>query len=266
MDSTSSLPSSIRPQPVNVLAVSGDVLHHESSRLWDLLDEVEDALEEITDEYMEAVNEFRVLLRSAKTDEERRALVAASAPQPGPYADRALALAKKHPGTNGAWQALSWIVGRAGGTPAAAEAYSVLTTDYIGDERLGDIGLRASRMPHSESLWNSLERVVKQSPHHDVRGRAAFSLAMLYKKQVEDGDGKLEEFKRLMKVVVDDYGDVPYYRGVLKDKAGGELFELERLQIGMIAPDIEGEDLDGVAFKLSDYRGKVVVLDFWGNW
>ena len=44
------------------------------------------------------------------------------------------------------------------------------------------------------------------------------------------------------------------------------LFELENLQVGMVAPDIEGEDLNGVAFKLSDYRGKVVVLDFWGNW
>jgi hypothetical protein len=36
--------------------------------------------------------------------------------------------------------------------------------------------------------------------------------------------------------------------------------------IGQMAPEIEGEDLDGVRFKLSDYRGKVVVLDFWGNW
>jgi len=37
-------------------------------------------------------------------------------------------------------------------------------------------------------------------------------------------------------------------------------------QIGTIAPEIEGEDLDGKRFKLSDYRGKVVVLDFWGHW
>jgi hypothetical protein len=49
-------------------------------------------------------------------------------------------------------------------------------------------------------------------------------------------------------------------------KAAGPRFQRERLQIGMVAPDIEGKDLDGVAFKLSDYRGKVVVLDFWGDW
>jgi hypothetical protein len=44
------------------------------------------------------------------------------------------------------------------------------------------------------------------------------------------------------------------------------LFLLEKLSLGKTAPEIEGEDLDGKKFKLSDYRGKVVVLDFWGNW
>ena len=46
----------------------------------------------------------------------------------------------------------------------------------------------------------------------------------------------------------------------------GELFEMRNLNIGQVAPEIEGEDIDGVVFKLSDYRGKVVVLDFWGHW
>ena len=36
--------------------------------------------------------------------------------------------------------------------------------------------------------------------------------------------------------------------------------------VGESAPEIEGEDLDGKKFKLSDYRGKVVLLDFWGHW
>jgi cytochrome oxidase Cu insertion factor (SCO1/SenC/PrrC family) len=52
----------------------------------------------------------------------------------------------------------------------------------------------------------------------------------------------------------------------IADRAAGELFEIRNLAIGKPVPDIEGEDLDGKPFKLSEYRGKVVVIDFWGNW
>jgi cytochrome oxidase Cu insertion factor (SCO1/SenC/PrrC family) len=38
------------------------------------------------------------------------------------------------------------------------------------------------------------------------------------------------------------------------------------LEPGKLAPEIEGEDIDGQKFKLSEYRGKVVLLDFWGHW
>jgi uncharacterized protein (TIGR03067 family) len=38
------------------------------------------------------------------------------------------------------------------------------------------------------------------------------------------------------------------------------------IAIGMLAPEIEAEGLDGKRFKLTDHRGKVVLLDFWGNW
>jgi peroxiredoxin len=36
--------------------------------------------------------------------------------------------------------------------------------------------------------------------------------------------------------------------------------------VGQAALEINGNDLDGVPMRLSDYRGKVVVLDFWGHW
>lgn len=38
------------------------------------------------------------------------------------------------------------------------------------------------------------------------------------------------------------------------------------LDIGNLAPEIEGVDLTDETMKLSDYRGKVVLLDFWGDW
>jgi hypothetical protein len=37
-------------------------------------------------------------------------------------------------------------------------------------------------------------------------------------------------------------------------------------RVGDVAPEIDGEDVDGNRLKLSDFRGKVVVVDFWGHW
>ena len=36
--------------------------------------------------------------------------------------------------------------------------------------------------------------------------------------------------------------------------------------VGTVAPEIEGEDFEGKHVKLSDYRGKVVVVAFWASW
>jgi peroxiredoxin len=41
---------------------------------------------------------------------------------------------------------------------------------------------------------------------------------------------------------------------------------VDTLTVGKIAPEITGRDLDGAAFRLSDYRGKVVALIFSGEW
>jgi hypothetical protein len=38
------------------------------------------------------------------------------------------------------------------------------------------------------------------------------------------------------------------------------------LEIGMVALEIHGLDTGGEPMRLRDYRGKVVVLDFWGHW
>jgi thiol-disulfide isomerase/thioredoxin len=52
----------------------------------------------------------------------------------------------------------------------------------------------------------------------------------------------------------------------VSDLAKSSIFEIKNLGVGKVAPDIEGEDLDGVKFKLSDYRGKTVMLSFWASW
>lgn len=38
------------------------------------------------------------------------------------------------------------------------------------------------------------------------------------------------------------------------------------LEVGNLSPEIAGMDLAGQRFRLSDYRGRVIVVDFWGDW
>lgn len=93
-----------------------------------------------------------------------------------------------------------------------------------------------------------------------------------------DPDRLAEEAEELFQRTIAEYGDVkaPRYEGITYDDAAprpglGELaraplFEMRNLVVGKVAPEIEGEDTDGRKFRLSDYRGKAVVLDFWGAW
>lgn len=48
--------------------------------------------------------------------------------------------------------------------------------------------------------------------------------------------------------------------------ATSSIFEIRHMKVWKPAPELAGEDLDGVAFKLSDYRGKVVMISFWATW
>lgn len=57
-----------------------------------------------------------------------------------------------------------------------------------------------------------------------------------------------------------------YPKTELGQRCAGMVFAAENLQIGMKAPDIVGKDHDGNDLKLSDFEGKVTVIDFWGFW
>jgi hypothetical protein len=52
----------------------------------------------------------------------------------------------------------------------------------------------------------------------------------------------------------------------LGELAARQLYALRNIKVGKVPPEIAGNDMDGTAFKLSDYRGKVILLDFWGFW
>ena len=98
------------------------------------------------------------------------------------------------------------------------------------------------------------------------RGVATFDLARLLKNR---GPERAAEAEALFQEVREMYADVDNHRpGGLGKWSEAELYALHNLIVGKVAPEIEDRDGEGKAFKLSDYRGKVVllaVLDRSGN-
>jgi peroxiredoxin len=182
----------------------------------------------------------------------------------------------------------------------AAPLLEKLVAGHSGSPELERAVRVVARHPPSLAVEEFLRAAAHESPHDPVRGFATYELAHLLLKfdatleQASDADRSEEEraafvarrgaallealeargreaLRRaaadsLRKVVDDHYFLDHREAGYLGAAAEAELFELERLQVGMVAPEIEGADEDAVPFKLSDYRGKVVALDFWGFW
>jgi peroxiredoxin len=54
--------------------------------------------------------------------------------------------------------------------------------------------------------------------------------------------------------------------GILAVQPGCESAPVEGHRVGNVCPDISGQDADGKVIRLSDYRGKAVLVNFWGTW
>ncbi|HEY5297534.1 MAG TPA: TlpA disulfide reductase family protein [Verrucomicrobiae bacterium] len=156
--------------------------------------------------------------------------------------------------------------------------------------------------PTCQPVIDFLQIAADKNPDREVRGQATFALARVTKDKADllvawednshrawfekHGINLLEEEKNggskkafltaneLFQTVLNKYADCPtlqptntwQYKATLGEAAKGELFELDHLSLGKVAPEIEGEDIDGKKLKLSDYRGKIVVLSFWASW
>ncbi|MCA9320055.1 MAG: hypothetical protein KDB53_04940 [Planctomycetes bacterium] len=219
--------------------------------------------EALAKEFTALERAYRSKYRKA-TAEERKAM-ASEAPDIEPVIADMLALAKAHPKSEGAGQALNWVWMRAKRSedPSRSEmALKTLLKDYGDAAVMEDVARSLARSSGDDRPFavEVLTSLAEDSPRDLVRKHAKFGLAgLLEDEQPEKAIALYEACKA--------YDDVVLYRDVtIADKAEGALYELRNLRVGMTAPEIEHADADGVTFKLSDYRGKVVLLDFWGHW
>ncbi|MHC4491032.1 MAG: TlpA family protein disulfide reductase [Planctomycetota bacterium] len=226
-------------------AVAEETAAPDSAVAWKKLDQ----------EYQAALKEFWRPWREAKAKGEKCELDYNTDPR-RTFVPRFLAFAKEHGGTGEALQALIRVIQYAPDDKERDTAVAALLKDHVASKGIKQaVWALRSRAP------DALDTIIEKTPHRDVKGFALLTRAQMLK--TSDSEKALGIFKDLK----ENYTDVPYSGQVtLAQKAEGEIFELENLAAGKPAPEIEGEDLAGTPFKLSDYRGKVVMLDFWGDW
>jgi len=176
-----------------------------------------------------------------------------------------------------------------------ARAIALMLRDHIDSDKLGDACKRVHYgfRPECETF---LRTVLEKSPHREVQGQACLRLAQfllnrldrldLLKDQPEParryeqlyGKDYLEALHRQDRAKVtreaellyerasEKYGDVKMVYGeIVGETAKTELFEIRHLAVGKEAQEMEGVDQDGRPFKLSEYRGKVVLVYFWSE-
>jgi hypothetical protein len=218
-------------------------------------------------------------------------------------APKFLELAEKYPNdpialdalTQAVWQVNTtpWPVEMVGEDTARAKAFELIQRDHIRSDKLGSLCQRIS-YGFCKEYETFLRAVAAKNPHKSVQATATLSLARflnnrlgrielcrkqpelakqfsaLYGKEyiadltLQDGEKVIKQVEAVFEQSAKKYGDVKLPGGdTVAERAKAELFEIRNLRAGKQAPDIEGEDQDGKRFKLSNYRGKVVLLDFW---
>ncbi len=171
----------------------------------------------------------------------------------------------------------------------------MLQRNYIQSDKLGPLCQRIS-YGLCEEYESFLRSVLKSNPHRDVRGSACLAMAHFLNSRdqrldlVSANAGLVKEFcglfgqdyfdrlqqqnrdttdaeiESLLQTAIEQYAEVRISsEHTVGDRAQAELFEIRHLVVGKTAPDIEGVDEDGQPFKLSDYHGKVILLDFWSQ-
>ncbi len=234
----------------------------------------------LTERYQDEQARYQATLSQARTVAERKKAGAAR-PSPEDFVRRFLSLAEEHPKDPAAVTALAQVLLIAAQPPLArsdegkrlrARAFEVLQRDHLQSPAFADIcdALGDSPTPEGDRL---LRTAFEKHALPEVRGQAGFWLARSLAKQAEEANDSSTGYAQLCRraeeqfeCVARDYGTLAHGTTTLGEAARTQLHALRHLAVGRPAEDIVGNDLDGRPMKLSDFRGRVVLLDFWANW
>lgn len=108
---------------------------------------------------------------------------------------------------------------------------------------------------------SSFTETFEKNPDESIKALSLYSFAKYCGNNHRD-----EKATRCFELLKEHFGDLPFADSNYANAADRAIYFLKNLAVGKKAPQFAGEDTDGVLFRLNDYRGKVVMLRFWGDW
>ena len=163
------------------------------------------------------------------------------------------------------------------GTPATTVATAEALTLLLRSDRSDEMQAKVETLKLDDAAWQRVislllwaaaktkdyshviakaEALAQAAHDPEIRAHARFTAGQAYWRKKD-----IEQARTAFRAVVNEYPKTSY-----AEEAQGDLREIEFLNPGQPAPSFERTTIDGEPIFLAGFKGKVVVLKFWGTY
>jgi len=176
------------------------------------------------------------------------------------------------------WAAALWLYReKHPGTPATVAATIEALRLLNRADRLSELQAKADTLTRDDAAWKQVfyvlmsaaskskdynyligkaEALAQTAVDRDIKAQARFNIGDAYWRTKDT-----ERARKAFQTVVTDFPGTTY-----AEEAAGNLHEIEFLNLGQPAPAFERTTITGDPISLSGFKGKVLVLKFWGTY
>ncbi len=232
---------------------------------------------EITQEYDRLQSLWLSQMKLA-TDARSRSIIAKKQPDPAEFAAKLKKLLRNDLAHDWTLKYAAWLLNNDPAITAQSQRtlLDAVQNHHLSSSKLGpfcvamvqlnDRGVLppAGKLPIRSRGMKLLKEIKTVNPSPEVQGQAALALSIMLASLGDDPRIMAQRIQNLREAIIKS-ADISLGSVTVADVARDELFKINYLSRGKEAPEIVGSDSAGRPLRLSNFRGKVVMLVFWSS-
>ncbi len=235
-------------------------------------------LEELRAKFKTELSDLTARLNKAEDSATTRGIQSEMRELVAKTAEKALAIANIDPSSETGLTAALFVVESSakvgGGGEHVDAAVGILAEHHAANRSMSELLITAARMPGNAGV-SLLRAVAERGADKEIKATATFLQGCKVAQAIEDEEDEQKitamaaESRQLVETAMKDAPAATLGGEPIAELGKSVLEDLKHLllvAIGQPAPEIETTGLDGKVARLSDYKGKVVLLDIWATW